>query len=379
MRKAVSAAAFGKARALGEDRDNRSDFERICIGGTDSNQREVTDVYANQVGRYAVYQTPQRVVILFAEDPLVQRSQRKRLAPLASLRSTINGSLEDWRSRSQAYSRLPQGARQFDMRVGSALVEALEGDADAGLEILKQVESDIANEKASRARLSYLVWTMTSALAFALLFSIAYGFVSGWDVPSDVDRRALHSILHATLAGVLGTVYSIALGIKNREIRNDQRRLDHITDAVVRISIGVLAAFVFETFLLSGAIQVSFGNGVPLAGGAGVGGVHQTNWPIELIAGFLAGFAERLVPDLLGSYAIAKRDADPPRASPSAPSETKAVRPATVANEYADDPEVPDPHAEDDDEDGCDVELADPRFLTPDEALPAASGGVARE
>ncbi len=364
---------------MSEDLDNKSDFDRIRIGGIDSNERKVTDVYANQAGRYAVYQTPQRVVILFAEDPLVQRSQRKRLAPLASLRSTINGNLEDWRNRSSAYSRLPQAARQFDMRVGSALVAALEGDADAGREILKQVESDIANEKASRARLSYLIWTMTSAVAFALLFSIAYGFVSGWDLPSDVNRRALLSIIHATLAGLLGAVYSIALGIKNREIRNDQRRLDHITDAVVRISIGVLAAFIFETFLLSGAIQVSFGNGTPLAGGAGVAGVHQTFWPVELIAGFLAGFAERLVPDLLSSYAITKRDADAPRTPAPAPSENRSAPVATGSGEAGDDAEIPDQAGDDDDEDGCDVELVDPKFLTPDEALPAASGGVARE
>ena len=55
-------------------------------------------------------------------------------------------------------------------------------------------------------------------------------------------------------AGVLGAVYPIALGIERRDVTNDRRRADHLTDALVRIAIGALAAFVLGNFLLTGAV-----------------------------------------------------------------------------------------------------------------------------
>lgn len=104
----------------------QSEFDRIVIGGEDRDKRPIVDVYARQPGRYAVYQTPDRVVVLFSEDPLVQRLQRKRLAGLATVRSEINGALGEWR-RAPTRSRLRDAATGLDGRVASALIEALEG------------------------------------------------------------------------------------------------------------------------------------------------------------------------------------------------------------------------------------------------------------
>jgi hypothetical protein len=359
--------------------ENESEFAGILIGNKDHNKRAILDVYANQDGRYAVYQTSKRVVVLFAEDPLVQRAQRKRLATLATLRSEIDGDLAAWRSRDgllgRLPSRLPKTALQFDMRVASALIETLEGDSDAGNSILTGVRTEIVNEKASRARLSYLVWTFTSALVFIALCLIAYNSVAAVQSYTAPTKEAAFSILHACIAGVLGTIYFIAIGIERREIRNDMRQLDHISDAVVRICIGVLAAFVLETFLTSGTLQISFGGGPALTGvPSSEKGIYDTAWPIELIVGFLAGYAERLVPDLLSSYEIKPREPDPVM-KPAPPPAIDAIK----APDQVEDPEAPVAESEDDDVDGCDVDLSEASALTPDDSLPPASGGVARE
>jgi hypothetical protein len=358
-----------------------SAFYGISIGSQDKNHRDIVDVYANEAGRYAVYQTPKRVIILYAEDPLVQRAQRQRIAKLAALRSQIDGDLADWRGRAAQYSRLPGAARQFDLRVSAALIEALEGDADTSLSILAQVADDIKREKASRARLSYLLWTFATAAVFIGICLVVYRSL-GW--MTQFDPKAALALLRATITGALGAFYSIALDVNSRKIRNDQRRLDHITDALVRISIGVLAAFILETFLLTGTVRIGFSNNIQMPSGTGgSAAISLPAWPVDLIAGFLAGFAERLVPNLLATYSIDGQDPDqetsktggkPKSSTAGAEARSKASDLSTSASE-------PDIEAltEEDDVDGCMIGHAEDGPATPDDMLPAASGGVARE
>ena len=87
------------------------------------------------------------------------------------------------------------------------------------------------------------------------------------------------------------------------------------------------------------------------------------------------------MPDLLNSYTVSARtDALPPQAREVAPT-VLAVASGEEAQAAGD--ALPDdenevitlPSAEED-VDGCDLDLADEATTTPDEALPAASGGV---
>ena len=349
-----------------------SEFDAIVIGGKDRNHRKILDVYARRDGRYAVYRTQSRVIVLYADDPLVQGLQRKRLAPLAPMRSEIDGSLAEWRDASTR-SRLHDAARNLDGRVGSALIEALEGAPASALAILTEVDHEIRCERASRARLLYLFWTIVVAGAFLLVGAIASGII---ETGLAATEPLQISVWHSVNAGVLGAVYSIALGIERRDVTNDRRRLDHITDAFVRIAIGALAAFVLGNFLLTGAIQINFGTDAVLPPGKSAGQGVIPWWPVTMITGFLAGFAERLVPDLLNSYTISGREA---------PAEAKVEAPVILPEDAPPDA-GPLPTSEDEIEavpsdeehlDGCDVPLNDPQALTADEDLPPASGGIA--
>jgi hypothetical protein len=259
---------------------------------------------------------------------------------------------------------------------------------------LTQIATEVEEEKASRARLSYLLWAYAAAALLITLCVTVYGALGGF---ATLDKPSIQSLALAVFAGLLSSLYSISLTINNRVLRNDQRRLDHVTDAMVRISIGALAAFILQTFLLSGTIRIGFGDtGDLLVGSGNANGVHPTSWPVSVIAGFLAGFAERLVPDLLNSYKIKAREPDPVQTlatgAPSSGAGTGAAAGDAAASGNTPeaigsgggvagpaDVEALDDASADDDLDACVEGHADDDIVTDDENLPAASGGVARD
>ncbi|MFW2830101.1 hypothetical protein [Sphingomonas sp. ID0503] len=374
-----------------------SDIATIVKGGTDPLGRSVVDVLAREQDRYAVYLTEERVVILYADDPMVQRIQRKRLATLAPTRAAIDAMLAGWRGEPSAYSRLPATARQYDGEVGAALVTALEGETEAALAALNQVKASVAGEMASRARLTYVAWTLFSAVLVLIASFIIFLLFNAYDrtiSPTDHDL-----LMKAVLAGVLGAVYSIALRIQSRDLRDDARRFDSFTDSFVRIGIGALGAFILGCFLLSGAIEIHFGEIGALGDGGGgtinPGATTRNSVFLLLIAGFVAGFVERMVPDLLNSYAVT---AAPPPPVPSTPTATTppagaAAASATVGKDEArkadegglpgegsareDEDALVTPASPEEHLDGCDIDLADPAQTTSDEDLPPATGRVA--
>jgi hypothetical protein len=357
--------------------------------GLDLNGRHIVDIYTRQSDRYAVYQTDDRVVVAYADDPMVQRIQRKRLTALAVLRSEIDGMLASWRGKSSKWSRLAITARQYDMRVYPALVEALEGRPDVGQAILQQVKADVTDEMSSRARLAYVIWSIASALALlaaCLLIDAIVRHLSGADPLVPEHSRRL--LLVGVCTGVLGALYSIAMRIRQRELESDLRRLDYVTDSFVRLSLGTIGAFILGCFLISGAIEIHFGQNVtPSADPRNSNFIY-----LVLIAGFAAGFVERLVPDLLNSYAIAGRKLDDPQPIPAPPAGAPAaardpVKPgigggvglgATADDALQDEDAVSNPASDEEDVDGCDAHLDDADLATPDDQLPASSGGVAK-
>jgi multisubunit Na+/H+ antiporter MnhB subunit len=123
----------------------------------------------------------------------------------------------------------------------------------------------------------------TAAVLIGLLFLVSrfYPF-----------EEASSNLWLAGKAGLVGAAFSIALAIRGRTVALDTDLIDNVTDGTLRLLIGVVAAGVLLLLLASGILpNLTIGN----ANFSGSG----LNWQMVLVVGFVGGFLERLVPDLL--------------------------------------------------------------------------------
>jgi hypothetical protein len=375
-------------------------------GQNDAAGDEILGFYARKPPQYAVYQTALRAAIQYADETAKADEQRKSLTQFAPLRGEINGLLQSWREAPDTQKilriipvrngrKLRAQAERYDRRVADALIVGLEGDYTGAGEVLKDVKDDIVGERVGWARLEYLLSALTMVAIFVIVTAVTAMFaLQKTCVNSPFCFENSIDLWRGAMSGSIGAFFSIALGIRGRTMLTDLHRVSNLTDAALRVAIGIIAGMVLVALVLDRILVIQVG--------ASTSGV--TNELYYAIAGFLAGFSERMVPDLLAKAEV-KNDESPvvrtaardtqaagtslageTAATPGAPvgaagaasSAVSGVAPS--AADAADIAAGVDPVPAQAQEDGCvaDEPLADDE-VTPDEALPAASGGVAVE
>ena len=105
-------------------------------------------------------------------------------------------------------------------------------------------------------------------------------------------QEASSDLWLAAKAGLIGAAFSIALAIRGRTVALDTELLDNVTDGTLRLLIGVISAGVLLLLLACGILPSL------KIGDAQFGGSALT-WQMVLVIGFVGGFLERFVPDLL--------------------------------------------------------------------------------
>ena len=268
----------------------------IVKGKKDLTGAKILCVYAKIRGRYAVYRTGQRVMIQHADDQDLGAEQRAAIAPLNPLRGQINGLIDGWRQNSN--ENVSAKAALFDRRVADALVLGLQGHVDHAELHLREIKADVLEERTSPARVNYIVVAATTAMVVILMASIATSILLSF---SHEYSPGVGSLLLGTGAGALGALFSTGIAMRTRAILTDLQPAENRADAAVRIGIGAMAGTVLVGLIVTGDVSLTLGD-------THIPGTEGDGWIAMAVAGFAAGFLERLVPGLLEGAAIAGRD-----------------------------------------------------------------------
>jgi len=352
----------------------------IIKGQTDFTGAEILTVYSKVSNTYAVYGTDERVMVQFADDEKLGSEQRLALAPLNPVRGEINGLIDGWRKASTFRTRgNASKAKRFDRRTADALTVALQGDQAHAEELLKAVKADILEERTSIGRTEYLIIATISAIIIFFLFWLLSPSTTSANSTSLAGFVAQNDIWLAMNLGCLGALFSIALGIRSRDIRTDLQRRDNVVDAILRVMIGAVSAVILFSLFKSELVSLTLG-GKPIK----LDGTGGTTTHAAIIVAFLAGFAERLVGDFLSTTVLTGKSVTTEVGAQAAAEAKEGASEQNPRGRQATDDRKATPvvdggsplHSDDgSDSCVCDVDLAADE-LTDDVELPEASGGI---
>jgi len=253
----------------------------VRVGREDARGVAIDQVFAVKEGAYAIYRGPDRMMVHFADDAALANEQRKNLNALAGARAKLAVLTGDL-ARSRAY---------YDGQIAHALQLALDGEGEKAKKIMVQTVKRAEEERASRGRIQYLLYSLTTAAVFLVILGIGYAAVS--------FAKPANNLWLAAIGGAIGAVFSMSIAIRSRTVALDLNRNANIADGALRILVGVIAAGVLILLMATNIIPK-----LQVGGGALTG--EAATWETILLVGFIAGFLERLLPDILSD----RRDAE---------------------------------------------------------------------
>jgi hypothetical protein len=244
----------------------------VHIGKPDDRGVLITRIYVAQDDEYVVYQAGE-VMVHFSDEPAKVQAQRKSILSIGSARAEVNFLLEGLSCREVG-----------DRQLAYALQLAFDGDVDGATKTTAAAKASVLAKRAARGRFQYLKWSFAAAAVLIGLLFMASRFYP-LDDPSS-------NLWLAAKAGVVGAAFSIALAIQRRTVALDTDLLDNVTDATLRLVIGVISAGILLLLIKCGFVpNLKIGDADFKAA--------VLTWQMVLVIGFLGGFLERLVPDLL--------------------------------------------------------------------------------
>jgi hypothetical protein len=313
-----------------------SKVEDIVKGAKDPAGERILKVYSYNPPLYAIYRTRDRMIVHFADpdqEPL-RSQQRARIVPLMPMRGQINGLINGWRSANDdgtvdgeatgrshnagnedkpdasppgffsgplAWRRTRVKREQFrkvyryDRRVADAIITVLEdgNNLELAQELLAQVKNDLIAERTAIARGQYVDRAFLLVIGMVGLTTLltAGTFDSIYRFPPE-----LGPVWTAVSGGTVGAFFSIVTGLKSRDVVIDLQNRENRIDVTLRMVIGAISGAILYSLFATDLVSTAVFDNQAIVHGPAEG---SYNGLTVFLIGFVAGFFERLVPNLL--------------------------------------------------------------------------------
>jgi len=269
------------------------------IGSLDKCGKVVTDILWSEPD-FKIYKTNNGICPQFSDDPALAKTQRENylsLGPdLADLNQQINLLKAGWiQALASIIRRLgfPEDVRNtyYETETARGIAQALSGQPHNGRETLSDLSKRISKRLSYYLRVLYFATCVLATFAITVALSI---FTEQMPLPRTETILGLNifNISVAAVMGSLGALLSTAIGLRSLSIDPAATLAINITYAIQRILVGVLGAVILHITLKAGFAHNLLGTTPNCTTGED---------PADKLAflSVLAGFSERLVPNLL--------------------------------------------------------------------------------
>jgi hypothetical protein len=260
---------------------------QITIGSTDKLGNKIMEIVWTGE-EYTIYRSTKGIYIHFSDCHEIERTQRALYAEI----SQILCQLRFLTSQMARFKLLRKKLGYYDYQIVQAMVSTLEKRKEDATNLLAPVLEMAVGRLTNENRVRYLL----SCLAAGLIVATGIAFLV-WS--GQVDRIA-DAYLVAAIFGSAGATFSIAMSVQSLSLIPCQESMMNVVMGVLRVLIGTFAGALLLLLItvtpLSAVAATLLGSKLEMDP---LKLTSVTGWLPFAVVGFIGGFAERLVPNLL--------------------------------------------------------------------------------
>ncbi len=271
----------------------------LNVGGDDPRGRKVLDILW-AVNEFKIYKTPSGISPFFADNPEQARVQKLAYLNLGSGIAEFNHLIQiltpaAWFQFGQTwpFKKARDDLIYYERELARCIAQALLGQKETANSSLDELRDRLAARLSNRGRVAHLLVNIFLVMLIVALSTL----LARWEYESALGFDS-KGISIALMMGSIGALFSTTVRLQSMTVDPSVTQYMHWVYAFQRVAVGALGALILYFGIMAGILQNLFS-------GADNSGLPKTKPdPYWLaFACVLAGFSERLVPNLLDAKA----------------------------------------------------------------------------